>query len=304
MSFRLIEAEKAQHAISRLCRVLGVTRAGYYAWRRRGPSLRFLGDAELARLIERIFDGSLKTYGAPRIHAELAAEHGIRVGRKRVARLMRRLGIEGVSRRGKRRRTTVADAAAAPAPDLVERRFEAAAPNVLWLADITYIPTYEGWLFLAAVVDCFSRRVVGWSMRDDLKAELVVDALGMALARRKPQAGLVHHSDRGTQYTSLAFGKTLRESGLLASMGSRGDAYDNALAESLISTVKCELIKRQTWKSRDEARLAVFRYIETFYNPRRRHSALGYRSPVDYELEYERMKEDQPTNTLEAAIAA
>jgi putative transposase len=304
MSFRLIEAEKAQHAISRLCSVLGVTRAGYYAWRRRGPSLRFLGDAELAQLIERIFDGSLKTYGAPRIHAELAAEYGIRVGRKRVARLMRRLGIEGVSRRGKRRRTTVAHAAAAPAPDLVERRFEAAAPNALWLADITYIPTYEGWLFLAAVVDCFSRRVVGWSMRDDLRAELVVDALGMALARRRPQAGLVHHSDRGSQYTSLAFGKTLRESGLLASMGSRGDAYDNALAESFISTIKCELIKRQTWKSRDEARLAVFRYIETFYNPRRRHSALGYRSPVDYELEYERMKEDQPTNTLEAAIAA
>jgi putative transposase len=283
MIFRLIEAEKAEHAISRLCSVLGVTRAGYYAWRGRRPSPRALGDARLSNLIERVFLESRETYGAPRVHAELREAHGVCVGRKRVARLMRQLGLEGVSRRGKRRRTTIPDPVAPPAPDLVGRRFAAAGPNELWLADITYIPTHQGWLFLAVVMDAFSRRVVGWSMRDDLKAELVVDALAMAVARRKPPVGVVHHSDRGSQYTSLAFGKTLRDSGLVASMGRRGDAYDNAACESFISTIKNELIKRRSWTSRDQARLAVFSYIETFYNPRRRHSALGYRSPIEFE---------------------
>ena len=226
MKYRLVEAEKAEHAISRLCKVLGVTRQGFYAWRRRGPSLRQLGDDELARLIVQIYDGSLQTYGAPRVQLELADEHRVHVGRKRVARLMRRLELQGVSRRGKKRRTTVPDPKAPPAPDLVERRFEAEAPNRLWLADLTYVPTSEGYLFLGIVMDMFSRKIVGWSMRDNLEAELVVDALAMAVTRRRPPAGLVHHSDRGSQYTSLAFGKTLRESGLVASMGSRGDAYD------------------------------------------------------------------------------
>src|SRR3954454_8724244 len=189
------------------------------------------------------------------VHAELREAHGIRVGRKRVARLMRQLELEGVSRRGKRRRTTIPDPAAAPAPDLVGRRFTAAGPNELWLADITYLPTREGWLFLAVVLDAFSRRIVGWSMRDDLKAEFVVDALGMAVTRRKPRAGVVHHSDRGSQYTSLAFGTTLRDSGLGASRVGRGDASDSAACES---TIKNELIKRKPWPSRDQARLAVF----------------------------------------------
>lgn len=283
MTFRLIEAEKAEHAISRLCSVLGVTRAGYYAWRQRRPSPRALADRELSELIGRVFVDSRETYGAPRVHAELRQGQGVCVGRKRVARLMRQLGLEGVSRRGKRRRTTIADPAAAPAPDLVGRRFTAPRPNELWLADITYLPTQEGWLFLAVVLDAFSRRVVGWSMRDDLKSELVVDALAMAVTRRKPPAGVVHHSDRGSQYTSLAFGKTLRDSGLVASMGRRGDAYDNATCESFISTIKNELIRRRSWPSRDQARLAVFSYIETFYNPRRRHSALDYRSPDEHE---------------------
>ena len=296
MTFRLIEAEKAQHPVSLLCSVLGVTRAGFYAWRQRGPSRRALGDAELAALIRRVFVESLETYGAPRVHAELREAHGVRVGRKRVARLMRQLELEGISRRSKRRRTTIPDPAAAPAPDLVGRRFTAARPNQLWLADITYLPTREGWLFLALVLDAFSRRIVGWSMRDDLKAELVVDALGMAVTRRKPPAGVVHHSDRGSQYTSLAFGTTLRESGLIASMGRRGDAYDNAACESVISTIKNELIKRRSWTSRDQARLAVFSYIETFYNPRRRHSALGYRSPI----EYENITQETPANAAAA----
>lgn len=209
MRYRLIEAEKAERPISRLCRVLGVTRQGFYAWRRRGPSLLRLGDEELKRLIVTIYDGSLQTYGAPRVQLDLRDDHDVHVGRKRVARLMRELELQGVSRRGKKRRTTVADEKAPPAPDLVERRFEADAPNRLWLADITYVPTLEGYLFLGLVMDMFSRKIVGWSMRDDLKADLVVDALAMAVTRRRPPAGLVHHSDRGSQYTSLAFGKTL-----------------------------------------------------------------------------------------------
>ena len=199
MKFRLVEAEKAEHSISRLCKVLDVTRQGFYAWRRRGPSLRHLGDQELKKLIVTIYDGSHQTYGAVRITDELREDHQVRVGRKRVARLMRDLRVQGVSRRGKKPRTTVADAKAPPAPDLVERQFVAERPNRLWLADITYVPTLEGYLFLGVVMDMYSRKIVGWSMRDDLKAELVVDALAMAVTRRRPPAGLVHHSDRGSQ---------------------------------------------------------------------------------------------------------
>lgn len=304
MKYRLIEAEKAEHTISRLCRVLGVTRQGFYAWRRRGPSLRSLDDAELARLIVTIYDGSLQTYGAPRIQLELADEHDVHVGRKRVARLMRGLEIEGVSRRGKKRRTTVPDPKQPPAPDLVERKFVAEAPNALWLADITYVPTHEGYLFLGVVMDMFSRKIVGWSMRDDLKAELVVDALAMAVTRRRPPAGLVHHSDRGSQYTSLAFGTTLRESGLVASMGSRGDAYDNAACESCISTLKEEWIKRHRYTSRNEARLSIFRYIETFYNPRRRHSSLGGISPDEYERRFQDRLQEEGIEIIETTRAA
>jgi putative transposase len=304
MKYRLIEAEKAEHRISRLCKVLGVTRQGFYAWRRRGPSLRQLGDAELARLIVTIYDGSLQTYGAPRIQLELADEHDLHVGRKRVARLMRDLAIEGVSRRGKRRRTTVPDPKQPPAPDLVERRFVAEAPDQLWLADLTYVPTLEGYLFLAVVMDMCSRKIVGWSMRDDLKSELVVDALAMAVTRRRPPVGLVHHSDRGSQYTSLAFGRTLTESGLVASMGSRGDAYDNAACESCIATLKVEWIKRHRYQSRDQARLSVFRYIETFYNPRRRHSSLGGISPDEYEHRFQNRLQEEKIDTIETTRAA
>lgn len=296
MTFRLVDVERAQHPVLRLCSVLGVSRAGFYAWKGRGVSRRERDDRELEGMIRQAFAGSLRTYGAPRVHAELREAHAVRVGRKRVARLMRAMGIEGVSRRGKRRRTTIPDPAAPPAPDLVNRRFQADGPDQLWVADITYIPTHEGWLFLSAVVDVFSRRVVGWSMRDDLKADLVVDALSMAVVRRRPAPGVIHHSDRGSQYASLAFGRTLRESSVAASMGSRGDAYDNAACESFMSTIKNELVNRQSWKSRDQARLAVFEYIETFYNARRRHSALGYLSPA----EFERMS---PNGKEEPAVA-
>jgi putative transposase len=304
MKYRLIEAEKAEHKISRLCKVLGVTRQGLYAWRRRGPSLRQLGDAELKRLIVSIYDGSLQTYGAPRVQLELRDEHEVRVGRKRVARLMRELGLQGVSRRGKKPRTTIPAEKTPPAPDLVERRFRADAPDRLWLADITYVETREGYLFLAVVMDMCSRKIVGWSMRDDLKAELVVDALAMAVARRRPPAGLVHHSDRGSQYTSLAFGKTLRESGLVQSVGRVGHAGDNAACESCISTLKEEWIKRHRYQSRDQARLSIFRYMETFYNPRRRHSSLGGISPDEYERRFQERLQGREIDTIETTRAA
>ena len=231
-------------------------------------------DERLKKLIQVAYERSCGIYGAPRIHAEPALANGERVSRKQVARLVVGLGLEGVSWRGKRRtRRVVAEMPAAP--DLVRRQFTADAPNELWIADITYVPTWEGWLFLAVVVDACSRRVCGWSMRDDLKADLVVDALGMATTRRRPGPGLIHHSDRGGQYRSLAFGRTPRDSGILASMGSRGDAYDNAACESFMASIKNEWLKRHTFKTRDEARLAGFSYIEGFYNPERRHLSPG-----------------------------
>ena len=294
MRFRVIEAEKAHHPVSRIASTLGVTRAGYHAWKRRGPSLRACEDARLKELLEKAFAASHETYGAPRLQVDLA-EQGVHVGRKRVARLMRELGIVGVSRRG-RRPVLRSAAETAAAPDLVRRRFTATARDELWVADITYIATWEGWLFLAAIMDIYTKRIVGWSMHDDLKADLVVDALGMAVTMRRPETGLIHHSDRGGQYRSLALGRTLRDSGIMASMGSRGDAYDNAAAESFMATIKTELVHRQRFKTRDAARLAVFRYIEGFYNPHRRHSALGYLSPV----EYEKMLDDREARVASA----
>lgn len=282
MKFHLIAQEKTHHSVSRMARVLGVSRAGYHAWAKRPVSDRRTEDERLKVRIKEIHTASFGIYGAPRIHAELADAYDIHVGKKRVARLMRELDIEGVSRRGKRK-VKKAAAEAPAAPDLVRRDFTASRPDELWVADITYISTWEGWLFLAAVVDMCTKLCCGWSMRNDLTADLVVDALGMAVTRRRPGPETIHHSDRGSQYRSLAIGKTLRESGIMASMGSKGDAYDNAAAESFMATIKTELIYRNTFKTRDAARLAVFRYIEGFYNPVRRHSALGYKSPVEYE---------------------
>jgi putative transposase len=286
MRFRLIEAERAQHSVSLLCNVVGVTRAGFYAWRRRPVSARELRDRELCELIRKAFSASRETYGAPRIQAELQDVNGVRVSRKRVARLMHRLGIEGVSRRGKRPLTTKRADAAPAASDLVRRRFQAPGPDRLWVADITYVPTWEGYLFLASVLDAWSRRCVGWSMRNDLRAELVLDALGMAVTRRRPERGLIHHSDRGSQYTSLGFGKTLTDAGILQSIGRRGDAFDNAVAESFFATLETELFDRRTFKNRDQARLEIFDFIEGFYNPHRRHSALGYLSPERFEAKH------------------
>lgn len=279
--YRFIETEKAQYPVSRLCRVLGVSRSGYYAWRHRGVSARARADHALTDQIRHIHAQSRMTYGAPRIHAELQAQ-GVRCGRKRIARLMRQASLEGCHRRW-RRSLTRRDPQQDAAPDRVERDFQVPAPNRLWVADLTPIATEEGWLYLAFVVDAYSRRVVGWAMAEHVRTELVLAALNLALGQRQPAPGLIHHSDQGSQYTAFAFGTRLEESGLVASMGSVGDASDNALAEAFVATLKSELVHRQHWHTRQQAQSAIFAYIETWYNPRRRHSALDYCSPVDYE---------------------
>jgi len=238
---------------------------------------------ELARRIEAIHARSRGTYGAPRIHAELRAE-GERVGRERVARLMKARGLKGVSRR-RGCRTTCRGEAARAVPDLVERDFAAEAPDRLWVADITYVPTWEGFLYLKGVLDVFSRRIVGWAMAAHLRAERVAQALDMALWRRRPEA-VIHHSDQGCQYTSLAFGRRCEEAGVRSSMGSVGDCFDNAMAESFFATLECELLERSTFRTRAEAERAVFEYIEGWYNPHRRHSALGYLSPIEFERQH------------------
>jgi putative transposase len=263
-----------------MCRVLRVSPSGFYAWRQRTPSKRTQRDAALTTQIRQFHARSDGTYGAPRIHEDLRAA-GERVSRKRVARLMREVQLVGVSRR-KGVRTTRRARDGHAAPDLVQRDFTATAPNQLWVADITYVPTWTGFLFLAIVLDAWSRRIVGWAMASHLKTSLVLDALNMALTQRRPR-GVIHHSDHGCQYTALAFGQRCREMGVRPSMGTVGDAYDNALAESFFATLECELIDRRSLHSQTEARLAIFQYIEGWYNPCRRHSALGQRSPMDHE---------------------
>lgn len=283
--YRFIEAEKAEHPVTTMCRVLQVSRSAYYQWAE-GPSARIVEDAWLTNAIRDIHAGSRHTYGAPRVHAELADDHGLRCGRKRVARLMRQENLQGVHRRRKHHATQRSEGVA-PAPDLVERDFSAPRPDRLWVADITYVPTWAGFLYVAVVLDVFSRRVVGWSMAAHLRTELVLDALEMAIWHRRPQTGLVHHSDQGCQYTSLAFGRRCREAGIAPSMGSVGDCYDNSMAESFFATLECELLdRRPTFRTRTEARIAVFDFIEGFYNTRRRHSALGNLSPMRYEERY------------------
>ena len=268
------------HPIATLCRVLGVSASGYYAWAVRPASARATADAALMEQIPVIHTRSRGTYGERRVHAELAAL-GVHVGRKRVARLMRALGLAGVSRR-KGPRTTIRDREARPAPDLVDRDFTAAAPDRLWVADITYVPTWAGFLYLAVVLDAWSRRVVGWAMATHLRTELVLEALNMALAQRRPTE-VIHHSDQGCQYTAIAFGQRCGEMGVRPSMGSVGDAYDNAMCESFFATLECELLDRHRFQTQVEARMAIFEFIEGWYNPHRRHSALDYQSPINYE---------------------
>jgi transposase InsO family protein len=282
MTFRLVQ-ELAVDAVpvAVACRVLHVSPSGYYEWRGRALSARAVVDAALSAQILEIHAMSRGTYGAPRVHAELRLGRGVRCGRKRVARLMRATGLQGVfcRRRGKRRH---------PAPpvhdDLVRRRFVADAPDRLWVTDITEHPTREGKVYLAAVLDVYSRRIVGWSLADHVRSDLVVDALEMARWRRQPTAGqTVVHSDRGAQYTAWAFGHRLRAAGLLGSMGRVGSALDNAMIESFFGTLQRELLDRQTWPTRAELASAIFEWIEGWYNPRRRHTAIGNLSPAAYE---------------------
>jgi putative transposase len=273
-------ANQAMFPIQTMSKAFGVSRAGYYARLGREPSARSIADAKLTERIRSIHKASKETYGAPRVHAELVDE-GIRVGRKRIERLMKAAGLAGVSRR-KGRRTTFRDERVRPACDLVDRNFHADEPNRLWVADITYVPTWAGFLYLAVVLDAFSRRIVGWAMGHDLRSQLVLDALNMALTQRRP-VDVIHHSDQGSQYTAIAFGLRCKEAGVRPSMGSVGDAYDNAMCESFFATLECELLDRRKFRTKAEARMAVFQFIEGWYNPGRRHSALGYHSPINYE---------------------
>lgn len=281
MIFGFIASEKAEHSIKLMCRVLGVSRSGYHAWATRPPSARALEDEQLTERITRIHKARRRVYGAPRIQLDLAEEN-IHVGTKRVARLMRKAGISGLQQK-KWKSTTIRVPGVRVADDLLDRDFSAGAPNQRWVADITYLRTWEGWLYLVAVQDLYSRRIVGWSIADHMRAELVVDALQMALAHRQPAPGLTFHSDQGSQFVSLAFGQKARAAGIAQSMGSRGDCFDNAVAESFFATLKKELVHRRSWPTKAELRIELFDYIEVFYNRQRRHSRLGGRSPVQFE---------------------
>ena len=278
--YRFMSANQVRFRVTAMARVFGVSPSGYYAWRRRPRSARARVDADLTARVRAIHAGSRGTYGAPRIRVELAAA-GIAVSRKRVARLLRAAGLAGVSRR-RWPGTTPREAQARPAPDRVNRRFQAATPNRLWVADSTYVPTLAGFLYLAIVLDVFSRRVVGWAMAAHRGTALVTEALEMAVRQRRP-AGVLHHSDQGCQYTSLAFGARCRQWGVAPSMGSVGDCYDNAMAESFFATLECELLDRTSLATQAAARAAVFDFIEGWYNTRRRHSGLGYLSPLAFE---------------------
>ena len=265
-----------------MCRVLEVSRSGFHAWQARTPSARALEDERLTGRIREIHKDNRKVYGSPRVHAELVLGDGERIGRKRVERLMRAAGISGLVRR-RRGPTTISVPGVRVCDDLVDRVFATAAPNRIWVADITYLRTWQGWLYLVAVQDLFSRRIVGWSMADHMRTELVSDALQMALAQRRPGPGLIWHSDQGGQFVSLAFGQQARAAGIAQSMDSRGDCYDNSVAESFFATLKKELVDRRSWPEKAELRTEIFDFIEIFYNRRRRHSTLGMLSPVDYE---------------------
>lgn len=278
---RFIRAERANHSVTTLCRVLGVSRAGFYAAQRRPPCERAQEDKAITEAITEIHADSRQTYGAPRVQAMLARRE-IHVARKRVARLMRQEGLSGLVRR-KRGKTTVRVPGIATAPDLVRREWNPTQPNRLWVADITYCRSWEGWLYLAAVLDCHSRKVVGWSLRNDLRAELVSDAIEMAVSRRRPEERLIHHSDRGSQYVSLAVGQRCKEAGIDLSMTQGGSPLDNAVAESFFATLKRELVDRYSWPTRGDLRVAIFEWIEVFYNRQRIHTTLNYASPEEFE---------------------
>ncbi|MDZ7800505.1 MAG: IS3 family transposase [Trueperaceae bacterium] len=287
--YRFVDAEKANHSVRTMCRVLNIARAGYYAWRDRPPSQRAQEDDELLRVIREIHAASDGTYGSPRVHAELRLEHGWYVSTKRVERLMRAAGLQGVHRRKQgRRKAQEASLAERVAPDRIQRAFEVEVPNRVWFADVTQHLTDDGWLYLAAVLDAASKRIVGWSMGTQASTELVVDAVAMAAGRRDLNGGLIHHSDRGATYTSIRFGETLSGLGLVSSMSGRGSPHDNAVMESFFASLQTELLDRHAWRSREELRTALFFWLEVTYNQRRRHSTLGMLTPVEWETQYAR----------------
>jgi putative transposase len=279
-------AERAQFPVSLLCKTIGVTRQGFYAWLRREPSARSVEDAALLERIRQIHRETNQAYGAPRVYLDLRDE-GVRVGKKRIARLMRADRLRGADGSRGGPRTTIREPAQPSAPDLVDRQFRRQAPNQLWVCDIKYVQTGQGFLFLAAVQDVYSRRIVGWSMRDDVQTDLVLDALGMAVTARGAEcAGVVAHSDHGSQYTSLRYGRYAKGSQIELSMGSIGDPWDNAMAETFFASLEKELLRRERFDTREQARMRIFWYIECFYNTRRRHTSLGGISPQTYEQQY------------------
>ena len=288
--YRHISAERAHctHPVSLMCELLGVSESGYWAWCTRPPSDRELGDAWLTERIRQVHAASSGRYGSPRVHAMLARE-GIHVGEKRVARLMALAGLQGAHRR-RRKGCTVRVPGVEPFADLVGRNFRPEAPNRVWCADIKQTRTGEGWLYLAAVQDLFSRRIVGWSMDAHMRQELVTDALRMAVAARKPEKGTIHHFDHGGQFIGLTFGQACHDAGIAQSMGAVGTCYDNAVAETFFATLTKERLLHDPppggWATRPQLRSAIFEYIEGFYNPTRLHSTLGMRSPVEYEDDY------------------
>lgn len=285
--FEFIKQHAGEHSVSAMCRVLGVTRQGYYAWASRPPSAHDRRDAELASVIEEEFEASRRIYGAPKLHRRLASR-GQRTSRKRVARIMRDLGIRGVTRACSKRPSGEKRASRRDgAEDLVHRDFTAGGPNEAWYADITYVRTRRGWLYLAVVMDIWSRMVVGWSMGPRITAELADDALKMAIARRRPPEGCKHHSDHGSQYISLLISKTMRDNGIRPSMGSVSSPWDNAPTESLMGIIKSECVHARVFDSREQAALEIFDYIECFYNRLRIHSAIGWVSPVEFERMHE-----------------
>jgi putative transposase len=283
MRFRFIKDRRADYPVRIMCGVLGVSPAGYYAWRSRPESERSSANRDLVDEIKRVHRNTSGRYGSPRIHAELKAQgHGVSLGR--IERLMRHHGIRAITAPARRVRTTDSRHDFPIAPNLIGRNFTATAPNRMWLADITYVETNQGWLYLATVLDLYSRRIVGWAMEDHLRADLPLAALKMAISAQRPGAGLIHHSDRGVQYASESYRKAIRSAGFLASMSRKGDCYDNAPMESFFRTLKTELVHRRQYATRAEATRDIFAYIEGFYNRTRRHSALGFISPIEMEL--------------------
>jgi transposase InsO family protein len=283
MRFRFIEDRRADYPVTILCGVLDVSRAGYYAWRSRPESLRSAANRELVEDIQLVHRDNHGRYGSPRIHAELQAQ-GRGVSRGRIERLMRHHGIRAIMARPRRVRTTDSRHDNPIAPNLLERNFVAAAPNRVWLADITYVETDQGWLYLAAVMDLYSRRIVGWAMQDHLRTELPLTALIMAISMQRPGAGLIHHSDRGVQYASQDYRKLVQSIHFRASMSRKADCYDNAPMESFFHTLKTELVHHRHYATREEAKRDIFAYIEGYYNRTRRHSSIGYISPIEMEL--------------------